>query len=687
MSTYTLAQSTIQLNGELLLSGLNDQISMIPDPRQVGAFLHFSATSPSHLHTWPIGTIEHLQHFMACHRNEPFWMIPTAGNSGDPIPIETQSLLVERSNHTYLLLIPLIDEPLRASLQGSVSITDAIELVAESGDPAVTATTLVGLYLALGEDPYSLVEQSAASVAGWLKSCRLRREKPLPDFMDYFGWCTWDAFYQDVTHEKVRQGLESFISGSIKPRYIILDDGWQSEHSTPTGERRLTAFAANEKFPGDLANTISMAKQDFGIQHFLVWHALNGYWGGVDGSLLTGYNVRDTSRQYSPQISRISPGVVNYWGTNVGVVPPEHIDRFFHDYHRHLRQQGVDGVKVDNQAALEGLSDGSGGRVTMMRRYHEALEGSTSVHFRGALINCMSCSSEMIYSALNSSLTRTSTDFWPNRPETHGLHLYTNAQVGMWFGEFIHPDWDMFQSGHNMGAFHAAGRAVSGAPVYVSDKPDEHDFALLHKLVLPDGSILRARGVGRPTLDCLFHDPTREDILLKIFNHNLQASVVAVFNARCCKNAPELRGALCPTDVPGLYGLQNPGQQYVVYAHNSAEMRILERDQTWPIIMPPLSFEIFTIVPILDGLAPIGLPDLFNSAGAVLTKGYVYPGSYQITLRGGGRFLAWCHHSPTQVEANRVPIDYTYDQITHSLLITLPFNPIPTDIRIAFDIN
>ena len=27
----------------------------------------------------------------------------------------------------------------------------------------------------------------------------------------------------------------------------------------------------------------------------------------------------------------------------------------------------------------------------------------------------------------------------------------TNAMVGMWFGQFVHPDWDMFQSGHAMG--------------------------------------------------------------------------------------------------------------------------------------------------------------------------------------------------------------------------------------------
>ena len=32
-----------------------------------------------------------------------------------------------------------------------------------------------------------------------------------------------------------------------------------------------------------------------------------------------------------------------------------------------------------------------------------------------------------------------------------------------------------------------SARAISGGPVYVSDKPGSHDFDLLRKLVLPDG--------------------------------------------------------------------------------------------------------------------------------------------------------------------------------------------------------
>lgn len=45
-----------------------------------------------------------------------------------------------------------------------------------------------------------------------------------------------------------------------------------------------------------------------------------------------------------------------------------------------------------------------------------------------------------------------------------------------------------------------------------SDKPGQHDFNLLKKLVLPDGSILRAKLPGRPTRDCLFSDPARDGI-------------------------------------------------------------------------------------------------------------------------------------------------------------------------------
>lgn len=30
----------------------------------------------------------------------------------------------------------------------------------------------------------------------------------MPDMLNWFGWCTWDAFYTEVTAEGVMNGLE-----------------------------------------------------------------------------------------------------------------------------------------------------------------------------------------------------------------------------------------------------------------------------------------------------------------------------------------------------------------------------------------------------------------------------------------------------------------------------------------------
>ena len=58
---------------------------------------------------------------------------------------------------------------------------------------------------------------------------------------------------------------------------------------------------------------------------------------------------------------------------------------------------------------------------------------------------------------------------------------------------------------------------ISGGPVYVSDKPGQHDFSLLKRMVLADGSLLRCTQVGRPTLDTLFDDVMRDATsLLKV---------------------------------------------------------------------------------------------------------------------------------------------------------------------------
>ncbi len=709
-----LDANRLRLGERTLLADLDSSVFALEDPSGVGIFLRFTAPEAESRHVFSLGTLAGISRFTCCHRYEPFWMTPAAGTRGGEIPIETQYLLGESDDGSgnCVLLVPLIDGAFHASLEGSGE--DGVSLIVESGDRAVVTKELIGLFIAVGPDPYTLMESAAESVMAHLKTGRLRRDKILPDFVETFGWCTWNAFYQDVSGDKVREGLASFTAGGVTPRTLILDDGWQSITSHATGEKRLSGFAANEKFPGDLAPTIAMAKEEFGIETFLVWHAFNGYWGGVNGETLPEYGTRDVARSFSPGILHYNPTYnKNWWGSAMGVVAPEHIYRFYQDYHRHLRLQGVDGVKVDNQSALEGVAHGFGGRIALMQRYREALEGSVQTQFQGNLINCMSCASEVFYSALNSNLIRTSTDFWPDRPASHGLHLYCNAQVSLWFGEFLQPDWDMFESGHAMGAYHAAGRVVGGCPIYVSDKPGQHDFELLQKLVLHDGGVLRCEDPGRPTRDCLFSDPTNEDVLLKIFNTNFESGVVGVFNARypveetegetdtkaaedateaekaafqqrkadekeakaaaLLASTPPIAGTVSPSDVAGL-----EGEQFAVYAHTAREVRVMEREETWELSLPPLGYEVFTIVPIDEGIAPIGLSGMFNSGGAVVFREWEDDEVYTVGLRGGGQFMAWCETAPTLMSADGAPLDFTYDSVTHLLEADVPLGGVIT---------
>lgn len=669
---YQLIDQVLSFQTVPLLKEVPESTRLSEDPLGVGVFLRLEAREAACWQKLRLGDPAGVRRWAALHRYEPYWNTACCGQQAGSVPVETQFLLAGLEDGRFMVLVPLIDGDFRASLQGEGETSLAV--VAESNDPAVVTQAVTGLFLAVGEKPFALLEQSAVSVNAWMKLGRLRDEKDLPDFMDAFGWCTWNAFYQEVSHELVRQGLESFRQGGVQPRFLILDDGWQQVQKMSSGETRLTGFGANEKFPGGLQPTVQMAKDEFGIEIFTVWHAVLGYWGGVDGTALPGYGVRPVGRSFGAGILQHVPDHnENWWGRVVGTVPPEHLGRFYQDYHRPLRQAGVDGIKVDNQACIEGVSAGYGGRVRYMRAVREALEGSAQVHFRGNLTNCMSNAMEVLYGALNSNLTRTSTDFWPWIPASHGLHLYVNALMGAWFGEFIWPDWDMFESGHPAGAFHAAGRAVSGGPVFVSDKPGAQDFALLRKLVLPDGRTLRADSPGRPTADCLLVDPTQEDVLYKIWSLNEDAGILGAFNCRYSgkveKGEPPItvRGEVRPSDLEGL-----EADCYVVYAHTRREMCTLSGEEGWALELPELGYELFSIVPIRDGAAPLGLVDYMNGAGAVLSKGWVTEDIFQMLVRGSGLCLVWLDRPAVQVRHEGAALDFSYVRETNLLAFDLP---------------
>ncbi len=645
------AAAALLLDGETVIDGMS--INVRGRELEPGiALLTWEQSQPAARGNPLLGRVRHTRRWTACHRaREPFWMVPAVGSTLVDVPPETQVLLIERGDGRLVLIAPLALGAMRFALRGGA---EGLTLVGHTGDPWTRVATSPACLVAIGDCPLALWQRAASALAAAHPEVGLARDVPYPREADWLGWCTWDAFYQTVDEAKVVAGLESFRRIGVMPRWMILDDGWQTQERVSTGEQRLTAFAADAvKFPNGLGPLVTLTKQRYGLRSFWVWHAFQGYWGGTDARL--GYQIEERLRRYDAGIVSNPPANSDWmqevWGDLMGVVTASDIGRFFADFHANLRAQGVDGVKVDNQAALEGVAHGLGGRVALMRAYRDALEVSVTTHFGGSLINCMSCSNDMLYAARCSNSTRTSTDFWPKKPESHGLHLYTNAQVGGWFGEFVHPDWDIFQTAHPAGWFHAAGRAVSGAQVYVSDAPDHHDAAVLLALTLSDGSVPRCLDPGRPTRDCLFHDPTREPVLLKVMNRNPCGTVIGIFNA-CHDSAGPVAGGVSPSDHPQA----EPGVS-AVWLHRIARLALLEHGRHLPLALTALDWEIATMAPVVDGLAVIGLEGKLNGGGVVIAVRRQTRGA-SIELRDGGTLLVWCAQTLSARSA-RQPLEVT----------------------------
>lgn len=684
-----------------------------------GIFLGAEMDNSDSRHIVSLGKLTDVR-FMACFRFKLWWMAQRMGDKGSQVPLETQFLLVETkdgshleedSDITYTIFLPLVEGSFRACLQGNVS-NDNLELCIESGDvDTKTSSFSHALFITAGTDPFATIHNAFTAVRNHLNTFRLRHEKKLPGIVDYFGWCTWDAFYQDVTQEGVEDGLQSLSGGGTPPKFVIIDDGWQSvagDLEDSSSLQRLTDIKENPKFQNKenpevgIKSIVNIAKEKHGVKFVYVWHAITGYWGGVRPGL------KDTEEYGSvmsyPEISKGVRENEPTWKTDplavqgLGLVNPKKVFSFYDNLHKYLSRAGVDGVKVDVQCILETLGAGLGGRVEITKQYHQALDASVARNFSdNGCIACMSHNTDALYCSKQAAVVRASDDFYPRDPVSHTIHIASVAYNSIFLGEIMQPDWDMFHSLHPAAEYHGSARAISGGPVYVSDKPGNHDFDLLKKMVLPDGSVLRARLPGRPTADCLFNDPARDGAsLLKIWNMNACGGVLGVYNcqgAAWCAN--ERKNAFHETDSAALTGYVRGRDVHLIseavagdgdwngdcafYAHHSRELVVLPHNVAMPLTLKVLEHEVFAVAPVKvfnSGyrFAPIGLVNMFNAGGAV--EGLVYKDdAVRLEIKGCGKFGAYCSARPTRCLLEDSVVDFEYDNDSGLLSFAIDYLP------------
>jgi len=583
----------------------------------------------------------------------PYWNDVRHGTAWKDVPALTQFLIWEQNGGGYGILLPLLSGDYVNTLQGE---KNGVRLMATTGRKNRTELDPAIAYAAFGHDLYKLVDESVRAVAAHTKSFRVREEKKTPAFVDYLGWCSWDAFYSKVDERKFLSALRSFREGGIKPGFVILDDGWLDREGD-----LLRGFAMNgEKFPNGLAALVRQAKEEFGVAHFGIWHALNGYWGGVDPRSPLGkkYDVLKSN------------GAIRPWegGTRqkLYLVDPRQASRFFTEFHNTLKAGGVDLVKVDGQSALTEFTRSHFGRVFAMRSYQQALQGSAVRHFDGALIHCMSNGLDVAYQLEQTLVWRNSDDFFPKKNSSaQQIHVHTNALNNLWTGTFALPDWDMFQSHHRTAEFHAAARALSGGPIYVCDKPGRQNFRILRRLASSDGRVWRCDRPALPAPESVFADCRTDPVLLKIHNRSGAMGLVGFFH--CSEVRKRLTGSYSPADIPDL-----TGSHFIARRYSTGRVKEMHMDEWADVTLPRVGFEIITISPVLGGwVAPLGRLERYTGATSIGSAEIQADGNCRVMLRESGPYLFWCRKAVAVTDDQRRTIPFKYNRKTRLLTVEM----------------
>ena len=462
----------------------------------------------------------------------------------------------------------------------------------------------------------------------------------------------WDSFYEKVTGEDVIKGLENFKKEGFVPKFLILDDGWQTvnDNFRERGHWKLKSFSANAKFGNNLRNVAKEVKRNFGVEKFFVWHAVMGYWGGVDTTSveMKKYLPRLSRGVHTQEIKAVNPERWESEYFDYGIVDQDKAEEFYADYHSYLKNQCVDGVKIDVQSALEAHASGQGGRAQLVKKYRKALEKSVVDNFGGEMINCMSCSNDIIYNTVNTAVMRSSRDFYPEEAGSHTKHIYFNAINSIWMSRFVLCDWDMFQTKHKDGEFHAGARAISGGPVYVSDRVGEHNFEIISALCDDNGNVLRCKNTARPTEDCIFSNPMVEKTPFKLYNANENSLVVGVFSY----DTEEKTTTVCKK----AFGRCEDFGRCVVYSRKYKKL-YPDFDRI-SITVKDNEFDILTMARVTNGFGTIGIDGKYNCGGTVEDI-KVTEDCAKIRVNSSGKLICYAEKTVKHISQNGKNLEFS----------------------------
>ena len=501
-----------------------------------------------------------------------YWTLPFYGTDMTKLPLRTQTVLYHKDGRH----ICYMTKCMKNAFTELCTHNEKVELHCADGCGCISKITGEMMTIGIADCPRESIQACYGGI-------RERERRKYPEILEYLGWCSWNAFYHDVSAKGLEEKLQEFRDKKLPVKWILIDDGWSQ-----TENKKLASFQEDrKKFPEGLGVFIARVKEEYNVDNVGVWLSYTGYWDGIakDSTVYREQrqNLRETRAGY---IFPSGQGAFDFWNC----------------WYKYLKEQGVDFVKVDTQGVYRNLASGIENVVLDCEKVQEALDALSEIHFGGNLINCMGMGKENAHKRPISGLMRNSGDFFPDMENGFLRHARQNAINSLFFGQLYYTDWDMWWTKHETATQSAVMRAISGGPIYVSDKVGDTQAEELWPLIEADGKIIRCDQPALPTDDCIYQDC--EGGILKLWNVCGESSILAVF----CFDENGRDVSIRRSDVK----MSEPA---VGYAFFSKQFFLLEEGET--IHLEKDGVEIINFYPIREGKIQVGDLSKYISAGSV----------------------------------------------------------------------
>ncbi len=556
-----------------------------------------------------IPTLGELEGFFGNFQSCNHWCKPQFGADIKTLNPRTQALLYKKKGGKYGFILPIVDDTYKSELRGS---ENGMELFMFSIVSDIADCDQLAFICGEGDEPYKLMNDCAALAMELLDNgASVRSKRRYPEIFEYLGWCSWDALEIRISTEGLLAKCEEIKEKNIPFKWAILDDMWAEcdklrdipdDLTRATGmfsvmhSSKIRSFEADPKrFPNGLKDCLDKMKE-YGLK-IGMWHPTSGYWAGIDPD-------SELAEKYGELLVECKNGRL------MPSPEPDKAFMFYSAFHDFLKHCGTDFVKIDNQGFIVDNYKEIMPIGKAARGLHKAICSSVGSHFDNNIINCMGMASENMFNRPSGAVSRCSGDFQPENRAWFIRHLLACSYNSLIQGMFYWSDWDMWWSDDEQAKKNSVLRAISGGPIYVSDKIGRSRPEIFEPLCYSDGRILRCADPAVPALDCLVSDPETNGRLFKVKNYYSKGGVIAAFNLD--KDERPVSGTISTAD------LGCDCKEVAVYEHFSGETFILKDGEALEVTLKDHDdFRLYTIVPVENNIAVLGLIDKFNSPMAV----------------------------------------------------------------------